>query len=104
MELMAFQILESHTEQNRALVETVQALSESLARQAEASQRQIQAILDVWNQPIPERETPLRTMREAELLRDLSREANNGHVDAAEMLKPENKEQLEEYLSLFRES
>ena len=103
-QLMAYHIVEAQTEANRALVDTIQALAEAQTRQAEAFQKQIQAILDVWNQPVPERLEPVRSLREQELLRDLKREADGGLDAAQEMLKPENAAQLEEYLSLFNQS
>lgn len=103
-EIMAFQIMESHTEQTRALVETVQLLAEAQTKQAEAFQRQLQVIVDIWNQPVPNREDPIRSARETQLMRDLQREAEAGDYLARELQKPENKAQLEEYLDLFRES
>ena len=97
-------MMENQTDQTRALVETVQALAEAQTKQAEAFQRQLQSILDVWNQPVPERTEPLLSLRETELLRDLRQAANAGDKLAADILKPENKLQLEEYFALFRES
>jgi len=96
--------MESHTEQTRALVETVQLLAEAQTKQAEAFQRQLQGILDIWNRPIPERENPLLSSRDTELLSQLRSEARSGDKQADFLLNPDNVEHLEEYLSLFRES
>jgi hypothetical protein len=103
-QIMCFQIVEAQNDQTRILVETVQALAEAQTRQAEAFQRQLQTLIDVWNQPAVERTEPLRSHREQELLRDVTSAARSGDQMAADILKPENAAQLEEYLSLFRES
>ena len=97
-------ISQEQTIQAQNLVECIEALTKAQVKQAETFQAQTQQILNLWTQPVPERDEPLRPPRDRELLNDLQLAAQQGDSHASELLKPENQAQLQEYLSLFRES
>jgi hypothetical protein len=88
--------------QSELMLSAITALTNNQSEQAKAYQKQVEQILNIWNQPPPPREEDLRSPREAELLRDLRTFEKQGDPRAKELLN--DSEQLAEYLSLFRDS